>query len=471
LDKYNISYIPLYLQAKDVILKRIVDNEYKPGDKIHSELDLSKEFKISISTIRQALSILVSNGYLVKKQGKGTYVAKRKVKLSFLSWVGETKKGMEIIRKLISLFEEKYPMVEVKYIPTTYLEIRRTLLEMISSGNAPDVAQIVSHWTSYFASMGAFEPLDDLLSKENLANRFYEKDLLGGLYHNRIYSVSWGLCPVSLIVNKNVLKDLEVKLPNLPMDLNDFSKLCEVISTKYQDKDKYCYGICESNDEIDFLRIYTFLQAFNGGFIDKNGEVIFNSTKNIEGFKWIRHFVKNNKIYSDDIYMIRKRFAKAKIAFISDGPWIRYLLEELTGDDFEKNFKIVLNPTLYNSKSYSWSYNHALAICSQSVNKMYAAKFIDTVTNDYEISNWYYSKVGHLPVNKKYINNSIYNNDFYNTYKKQLNNATVINAQNSMFEKAMLLCKDAVDKILNEGSEIEKELNEKQYYLKMLYYD
>jgi hypothetical protein len=40
-----------------------------------------------------------------------------------------------------------------------------------------------------------------------------------------------------------------------------------------------------------------------------------------------------------------------------------------------------------------------------------------------------------------------------------------------MFEKAMLLCVDAVKKILFEGASIERELAEKQYYLRMLYYD
>jgi hypothetical protein len=40
-----------------------------------------------------------------------------------------------------------------------------------------------------------------------------------------------------------------------------------------------------------------------------------------------------------------------------------------------------------------------------------------------------------------------------------------------MFEKAMLLCVDAVKKILFEGANIGEELAEKQYYLRMLYFD
>jgi hypothetical protein len=40
-----------------------------------------------------------------------------------------------------------------------------------------------------------------------------------------------------------------------------------------------------------------------------------------------------------------------------------------------------------------------------------------------------------------------------------------------MFEKAMVLCMDAVRKILFENVDIETELSEKEYYLNMLYYE
>jgi len=465
----NIKYTPLYLQVKDIILKRLVEGKYKTGERIPSESVLAGDFKISISTVRQALSILVSEGYLEKKQGKGTYVSEKKIKISFMSWVGETKRGLEIIKNVIDKFERKYSSIRIEYIPTTYPKARKDLLQLVSNGKAPDVAQIVSHWTSYFASMGVFEPLDDLLDRDNLKNRFYDKDLLGGVYHNKIYSISYGLCPMSLIVNKSVLRKLDISLPSLPMTLKQFENICENIRLKNTNIN--CYGLCATNDETDFLRIYTFLQAFGGGFVNRDEKVIFNSKENKDGFMWLRNFVKRNKIFSADIYTIRSEFAKGNIAFITDGPWIRYLINELTGENFDDNFQIVLNPTYRDNNSYSWNYNHALAICSQSKNKFYAAKFIDEITNDYDISNYYYMTVGHLPPNKNYLNEKFYNNDFYLTLKRQLEYSEVLNAQNAMFEKAMVLCQDAVNRILFKDVNIQKELDEKNYYLKMLYYD
>ena len=89
----KLNYNPLYLQVRDVLNKRIVDGLYPPGRSIPSESKLASDFGTSISTIRQALSLLVEDGILVKKQGKGTIVSDRKVKISFLSWMQETPRG------------------------------------------------------------------------------------------------------------------------------------------------------------------------------------------------------------------------------------------------------------------------------------------------------------------------------------------------------------------------------------------
>jgi ABC-type glycerol-3-phosphate transport system substrate-binding protein len=262
------------------------------------------------------------------------------------------------------------------------------------------------------------------------------------------------------------MEDIDMKL-----SFDDFFAICTTLSRARGEESKYCYAFCKSDDEVDFLRIYTFLQAFHGGFVNEKEEVIFNSKENRAGFTWLKNFINHTKIFTSDIYTIRQRFAKGDIGFISDGPWIKYILEEITGESFDRNFKVILNPLHNDTRSYSWGYNHALAICSQSKNKLHAAKFIDEITCDEKISNFYYEAVGQLPVQQRYMKNSRYATDYFRAYREQLINTKVINAQNAMFEKAMVLCQDAVRKILFEDADIKQELDEKQYYLKMLYYD
>jgi ABC-type glycerol-3-phosphate transport system substrate-binding protein len=455
-------------------LRSIADGRYRQGEVIPSESHLSQKFGTSISTIRQALSILVAEKVLEKKQGKGTFVTKKKVRLRFLTWIGESNRGRVLLRGLIERFERKNPSVEIEVVPTTYLETKCDLLRLISAGNAPDVTQIVAPWTAYFVYMGALEPLDGLLDGRNLEDRFWDKDLKGGEINGHNYSVAWGLCPVSLIMNRRVIEEHGLQVPSQPMELEEFDGLCRKLSDTYiseREDDRYCYGLNILNDETDFLRIYTFLQAFGGGFVDDREKVVFNSRENVAGFSWLREFVQNNRIFISDIYRIRKKFAAHRIAFITDGPWIKYLLEELTGEPFERNFQVVLNPVRAGGKSYSWNYNHALAICSQSRNKFFAAHFIDSITSDRELSEFYFSQAGHLPSNKNCLDDEAYDSAYFRAFRRQLEFATCLNAQNAMFEKAMVLCMDAVRKILFEGIDIDRELNEKEYYLNMLYYE
>ena len=223
--------------------------------------------------------------------------------------------------------------------------------------------------------------------------------------------------------------------------------------------------------ENDYLSIYTFLQAFNGEFLDDSGNLRFDSPENAAGFSWLRELVTGTRVFASDIYTIRKRFADNRIGFISDGPWIKYLLEEITGQPFEANFHVLLNPVQANADSRSWTFNHALAICSQSRKKLHAARFVEALTTDPELSGWYSLQVGILPPRRELLAAPEFASGFFATYREQLRHAKSIDARNPMFERAMVLCVDAVKKILFEHASIEKELAEKEYYLRMLYYD
>lgn len=66
---------PLYMQLADAVLSAIKDGEFKGGDKIPSEEELRQMYGLSRVTVRTAIDHLVSQEILVKKQGKGTFVA------------------------------------------------------------------------------------------------------------------------------------------------------------------------------------------------------------------------------------------------------------------------------------------------------------------------------------------------------------------------------------------------------------
>lgn len=69
--------VPLYHHLKSTLLSRIEEGKWSAGELIPSESELADEFHVSRTTVRQAVGDLVSSGYLVRQQGKGTFVATR----------------------------------------------------------------------------------------------------------------------------------------------------------------------------------------------------------------------------------------------------------------------------------------------------------------------------------------------------------------------------------------------------------
>lgn len=65
---------PKYQRLKDHIVQTIKAEKLKPGEKIYSENEMAERFSISRHTVRQAIGELVSEGWLYRIQGKGTYV-------------------------------------------------------------------------------------------------------------------------------------------------------------------------------------------------------------------------------------------------------------------------------------------------------------------------------------------------------------------------------------------------------------
>jgi GntR family transcriptional regulator len=84
--------IPLYLQVKEHLLKKIDAEVWPEESAIPTESELCEEYGVSKITVREAIKILVKDGRLSRKPGKGTFVTKPKIEqkldrfFSFTKW-------------------------------------------------------------------------------------------------------------------------------------------------------------------------------------------------------------------------------------------------------------------------------------------------------------------------------------------------------------------------------------------------
>jgi GntR family transcriptional regulator len=66
---------PLYRQAKRQLIAAIEDGRYAPGDALPSETQLAQALGVSIGTLRHAVDELAAEHIVVRRQGRGTFVA------------------------------------------------------------------------------------------------------------------------------------------------------------------------------------------------------------------------------------------------------------------------------------------------------------------------------------------------------------------------------------------------------------
>lgn len=75
------SAIPVYYQIREQIRQRILGGQLKPGDPLPTEADICSACGVSRMTARQALTQLAGEGLIVRRRGRGSFVAPPKATL------------------------------------------------------------------------------------------------------------------------------------------------------------------------------------------------------------------------------------------------------------------------------------------------------------------------------------------------------------------------------------------------------
>jgi GntR family transcriptional regulator len=98
------AFSPLYQQIKGLILKSLEAGEWRPGDVIPSEQELAARFLVSPGTVRKAIDELAAENLVVRRQGKGTFVAthsERHIQYRFLRLQPEAGEPIPAQRRIL----------------------------------------------------------------------------------------------------------------------------------------------------------------------------------------------------------------------------------------------------------------------------------------------------------------------------------------------------------------------------------
>ena len=161
------SQLPLHAQVEALLRKLVELPEYKNGNLMPKEVDLSKRLGISRNTLRQATNKLVNEGLLIRKKGVGTVAAKRNVLTQLESWHSFTQEMNEQGVAFIN-FDVQAKMVPISKEVSRFFRIEEyadvlALRRLRGDEEGPFV---------YFISY--FHPRIGLTGKEDFSQPLYE---------------------------------------------------------------------------------------------------------------------------------------------------------------------------------------------------------------------------------------------------------------------------------------------------------
>ncbi|OGV50714.1 MAG: hypothetical protein A2017_13125 [Lentisphaerae bacterium GWF2_44_16] len=96
----------------EIIKRRIIKGTYTADEKMPSENDLVKEFKVSKHTLLKALNALINQGFIIRRQGSGTFVApslsaRKNKKIAVIVYHSDNPYYSKIIRGIENYASEK----------------------------------------------------------------------------------------------------------------------------------------------------------------------------------------------------------------------------------------------------------------------------------------------------------------------------------------------------------------------------
>jgi GntR family transcriptional regulator len=211
------SPIPIYHQLEEYIKQQIESGILKEEVVIPSEREFAERFEISRMTVRQAINNLVTEGYLYRQKGRGTFVSKKKVEQELQGLTSFTEdmlsRGMTPSSKLLSF---KILPADAKTSKELFIsegeliyKIKRSRLadgEPMALETAYVPVNIVPGLTEENSNQSLYQYIEEHLSQSiSEAKQEIEASIADELTAN-VLSIEKG-APILLMVRTSFLKD------------------------------------------------------------------------------------------------------------------------------------------------------------------------------------------------------------------------------------------------------------------------
>ena len=166
---------PLYEKVKKKITASLVQGEWRPGEAIPSETELANVYEVSQGTVRKAIDELSAESILIRRQGKGTYVAthnEENIQLRFLRLTSNFGLKEKLDNQLVSFSKEKATNKLAKVLNINPASTIISLKRVLTFNEKPLILDVIKIPAQSFRGLTA----EMVVEKKGSMYRMYETD-------------------------------------------------------------------------------------------------------------------------------------------------------------------------------------------------------------------------------------------------------------------------------------------------------
>ena len=166
---------PLYEKVKKKITASLVEGEWRPGEAIPSETELANVYEVSQGTVRKAIDELSAESILIRRQGKGTYVAthnEENIQLRFLRLTSNFGLKEKLDNQLVSFSKEKATNKLAKVLNINPASTIISLKRVLTFNEKPLILDVIKIPAQSFRGLTA----EMVVEKKGSMYRMYETD-------------------------------------------------------------------------------------------------------------------------------------------------------------------------------------------------------------------------------------------------------------------------------------------------------
>ncbi len=297
-------------------------------------------------------------------------------------WNVQNGNSYKILDNAIKKFEEKNNNIKVEYVSgITKDDYSEWLYSRLLEGNAPDIFFVFGEDFNVLAELGAFKDLLELIDKDDTFNAddYYNSSYSCGRYKNIQYALPYESAVNMMFVNKTILDNEGIDVPDVNWTWNDFYNICNAVT-----KDKNGDGIIDKFGVCD----YTWKEAMvsnNVNIFDEKGNVSnLNSDNSVEAVTFIERLENLNDGYtvtSNDFDLGNVVFQP--LDFSQYRAYKPYPLRVKKYSNFE--WDCITMPAGPDGKNTSYMDTLLLAANKNTNNEEYVWEFMKILTYDREI--------------------------------------------------------------------------------------